>query len=374
MPETDRRPLEIHSIAFRFDGSDVIPLKHHALSDIPPPSIGRPTRLEPDLLELPVDLDLGKPVPTPEYIEGERNEPAAFVMGARPKIQVIFRQLPAYADEALSIGASGNKGGVVERSVTPAFGASGLSDPVEFELASPLPQTVGKLTLSLAWSAGNAGTPDASIPIGSTEHMIYLTVDRPVAPWENETPWVDALDLSCEWGSGATDRDTAAAAITRGLNASPYLRYHGTTTFGASTFFLSSFLMLFRKEAVFHLNCTDCADMIVTLANLLGCDLHQGKVFDLETRRFLKLAGDPADDADWVSCEWNFHEMAWLHGIGPQASVYDGSLQLDTDKNDADTVHVPQLPAKMAFKNYKALLVEDGPCKPASSGSRRAVA
>jgi len=364
--------MAVHSVAFRFAGSGAIPLKHHALSDVPPPSSDRVPGLERELTDLPDDLDLGTPVATPEYVDRERSEPVAYVAGSRPQIRVVFRA-QAGTSETTTIGATGPDGGVSRRSVELRFDPNGLSDSIEFELAASLPLTVGRHALALDWfiARGDAGSPT---PIGSTEHAIYVTAGRPNAPWDTEVAWVDALDLACAWAGGAAGADEAATAITRALNAHPQLRYHGKRTFGPDRFFLSSFLRMLRDGGVVHMNCTDCADAVVALANLLGCDLHAGRVIDLETRRFLRLGGDPANDADWIAFDWDFHELAWRHGVGPRADVYDASLQLDADRNDADEVHVPQLAAQMAFERYRELLVVDGPCKLADASTRRAIA
>ncbi|MGB2983734.1 MAG: hypothetical protein WBC63_07745 [Candidatus Bipolaricaulia bacterium] len=368
-------PFEIHSIELNYAGSEAIPLKRHVFGG-PVPAIPDDVKLAyegstPIPLE---DHDSDTLIPTPEFVKDARSEPAAYVVGTCPRVRVVFRKLPEYAGGVFAIGATGNLGGVRRKRTSVTFQASGLSNPVEFELMWPLPQSVGKPTVSLEWFARSARDSTTPISIGSTDHKVYLTVDRPVEPWANETPWVDALELACEWGAGATTKDTAATAITRGLNGNGYLRYHGVTTFGSATYLLSSFLSLVRTKTVFYLNCTDCADAVVTLANLLGCDLHAGRMFDLRTRKFLELSGDPADDADWVWYDWSYHEIAWLPSIGPQADVYDGCLQLDTDRNDADTIHVPHLPVKMEFSSYRDRLVDRGPCTLASTNLRRDVA
>jgi len=367
-------PFTVHSLEFDYPGNGAIQLQRHRFSVPLPPPAGGPSFGPLDDVAVPTEPARGTPVPSPEFVAGARSEPAAFVMGTRPGVRAVLCRLPGYESGSYEIGAAGSHGDVRIRRVQPVFGTSGLSDPIEFELSNPLPQRVDRLPLSLDWFARRAGSSSVPKAIGSTTHGIYLTVAHPVAPWQETMPWVDALDLACTWAAGSTTTEEVPEAITRAVNGLPNLRYHAAATFGGAIYLLSSFLWLLETGTGFHVNCTDCANTVVTLANLLGCDLVEGRVFDLTTRRFLKLAGDPASDEDWVSYEWNYHELAWLHGMGPRRVVYDGCLQLDTDENDADAVHVPELPATIPFERYRDLLVANGPCALARSPSRRAVA
>jgi len=368
-PEVDPRsamPFEVYSVEFSFPGSGAIPLKHHALSAPTPPSNSYESG------GLLTSFLGGTTVPIPEYITGVRSEPAAFLIVTRPRIRAVFRKLSADAEGSYTIGAVGGFGGLLENPAYLQFPVSELSEPIEFDLAQPLPSGIGRFEFALDWTArGSDGLPR---PIGSTQHTVYTLLDRPVAPWDVETPWIAALDLACEWAAGAMTKDAVAEAITRGLNSHPLLRYHGATTFDWSVYLLSNFLWLLDRGGVFHLNCTDCANAVVTLANLLGCNLYEGRVFDLTTRRFLKLAGNAGVDADWVSYEWNYHEIAWLEGVGPKSCVYDSCLHVDADVNDEDLLRVPRLPVRMPFPEYRDLLVAKGPCAPTRAPTRRPVA
>jgi hypothetical protein len=130
----------------------------------------------------------------------------------------------------------------------------------------------------------------------------------------------------------------------------------------------------------FSLNCTDCADAVATFSNLLGCDLAEGQFFNMVTRKFLTLNGNPSVQTDWVSWSWSYHEICWLGGtIGSNGLIYDGCLQVDMDDNYADTVHVAQHPVKMPFGttgpgDYHYRLVDSGAATPASTTRRRSVA
>jgi len=112
---------------------------------------------------------------------------------------------------------------------------------------------------------------------------------------------------------------------------------------------------------------------------LLGCDLWEGRFFNMVTRKFLTLNGNPNNGADWVSWSWGYHEICWLSAIGIQQAVYDGCLQLDMDNDYNDNVHVAQHPIHMNFgqnapNDYRYRLIESGSGNLENIPRRRAVA
>jgi hypothetical protein len=85
----------------------------------------------------------------------------------------------------------------------------------------------------------------------------------------------------------------------------------------------------------------------------------------MQTRKFLTLNGNPANNADWVPWSWGYHEICWLTQIDQYGKIYDGCLQVDMDDNYADNVHVAQHPIKMRFgmsdlADYRYRLIESG--------------
>jgi hypothetical protein len=256
-----------------------------------------------------------------------------------------------------------------------AFDANGMSGLETFTLVNHKLKTasVGIRTTEWKWQQ-RSGKGKGSLwsTFDTTQHRIYTVLDTPAGPWtqgagnDTQLPWTDALDKACAWAAGATTRDAAAAAITRAVNTQPTQSYTPATLFGFSTYHLSSYLGQLNGGAPFQLNCTDCADAVTTLSNLLGCDLWEGRFFDMQTRKFLTLNGNPAVQADWVTWGWTYHEICWLGGIGQLAPVYDGCLQLDMDDNYGDLVHDPLHPIAMTFgttdpAHYKYRLIESGP-------------
>ena len=161
---------------------------------------------------------------------------------------------------------------------------------------------------------------------GTTQHKIYLVLDMPAGPWNQNTagnnlqlPWTDALDKACFWALGATTKDQCAERVTTAINAQPNQSYTPATMFvdfGTDSYKLSSYLSQLTGGAPFQLNCTDCADAVTTFSNLLGCDLYEGRFFNMVTRTFFTLNGNPTVLTDWVSWTWGYHEICWLHQIG----------------------------------------------------------
>lgn len=359
---------------------------------------------------------IGTLIQAPEWQEGQPSQPATYAvnaLGGVVKIKVNFsdgpnngtlkiRAIDAYMPPPEPSGCMGwlvylilrilhavfgnVLGNVKEKDVV--FNAQGNSGLEEFELVNHrLKQSgVGIHITTWKWQfkEGNQW-----VDFGTTDHKIYLVLDIPAEPWQQQVvsggteniqlPWVDALEVACIWALGATTKEMAAQMITARLNGNPLLSYNPRTMFGSNSYFLSSFLSQLKAGSSFQLNCRDCADAVTSLANLLGGDLWEGVMKTLTTRRILGIGGNPAVDEDWVSWSWGWHEVAWLHAIGVNEKLYDGCLQLDMDDNYNDNIHDPYPPVKMKFghddpNDYRYRLVESGPCTLENIPRRRPVA
>lgn len=277
-------------------------------------------------------------------------------------------------------------GRVRERPIT--FKPDGTSDFETFELDNVLMWgipflglkrgVVGKFDVTWRWQ-WRVGSSGSWKDFENSRHRIYVVLEGPKAPWSQSSgsptawPWADALELACGWAVGASTRTEAATAITQAVNGHPLQSYTPNTTFGFGTYLLTSYINAVNGSAPFILNCTDCADAVTTFSNLLGCDLCEGRFENMVTHRFLKLNGNPSDDADWVSWGWNYHEICFVNQMGENERIFDGCLQLDTDTDYTDTVHIPKLPANMIFHEYRGLLVQSGPATLVPPGKHRAI-
>ncbi len=355
----------------------------------------------------------GGPIVAPEWKEGQTPQPAAYAsaaIGNQVSIKARFsggplngsreiRAIDAYLPPAVPSGCLGwllsliaqilralfgNILGDAQQRVV-AFDGAGNSGLETFVLINHKLKTssVGIHTTTWKWQVKHGRK---WLDFGSTQHKIYLILDLPNGPWDQSSaanntqlPWTDALDKACLWALGAKTKDEAAAKITLAINGQPNQTYTPVTMFGFTPpYQLTSYMNQIDSGLPFSLNCTDCADAVTTFANLLGCDLWEGRFFNMVTRRFLPLNGNPAVDTDWVSWTWGYHEICWLNAIGQYQNIYDGCLQVDMDDNYGDTVHIPRNPIKMQFgmnapDDYRFRLIQSGAGTLENIPRRRAV-
>lgn len=164
----------------------------------------------------------------PEWQTGHSPDPAAYPCGARPRIRVVFNRAGGLTDGAWTIQARGTGGpGVAARQVQLRFDAAGHSEPCELELGAALPASVGSLTVHWDWTATGG---DGPIPLGATDHLIYLVWKLPVESrlWDKSKHpasaprpasvagrWVfePLLRWTCAWAAGRADEKAICDAI-----------------------------------------------------------------------------------------------------------------------------------------------------------------
>jgi hypothetical protein len=242
------------------------------------------------------------------------------------------------------------------------------------------------------------------IDFATSDHRVYVLLELPKAPWQQtpynagntQLPWTDVLDRACMWGFGATSRDAAAAKITAnvyGLGPS-VVQYDcpngGMSWYSGGVFSCAAFLERLTGGIGLgiYVNCSDCATIVSTFANAVGCDLWQSRMgpqtgywFDLN--ELLAIGSNVWQTA----CSWgnfNYHEVAWKDGCTANDPVWDACLQVDGDPDPTSAPHVPLLPVGLRFgtpgsMEYLDRLVAPGSrpnCvpKPATSRTRRTVA
>lgn len=283
----------------------------------------------------------------------------------------------SYLVQLLVNAIAGTIGDVLEKSVS--FNGSGNSALETFTLNSPMFTSNGFVSKHHTVWKWQYKSGNSWVDFDTSEHTIYIVLDMPVAPWvqsgdASQLPWATALEQACTWAVTAKDKDAAAAAITLKVNRVPNVTYTPMTMFGWTDYQLSSYLTHLAGGA-FQMNCTDCADAVTTLSNLLGCNLAEGRFTNMHTRKFLTLSGDPNNAADWVDWGWSYHEICWFNDYSSN-TVWDGCLQLDMSNNPA--VHVAQLPVKMTFNagspdDYKPRLIATGTGALGAAVTRRRV-
>jgi len=205
------------------------------------------------------------------------------------------------------------------------------------------------------------------VDIGESRHTVYVLPFAPVAPWNTlTTPRVDALDLAWEWAGGSRTRDEIAQRITRNVNRLPRVSYDPMTMFGGNgsePFQLTSWLTAMRSGRPFQMNCTDCANAVTSLSNLLGCTLSCGRMNGtINTHTFLPIGGAAAVDSDWIAFNervflaWDYHEICWLDDFTSDR-VWDATLRLDGDPSEDGRLAIDPVNMPWASR-YWPLLVE----------------
>lgn len=179
-------------------------------------------------------------------------------------------------------------------------------------------EAAGKTVWEKKWQTirvGSSGLPIGLIrPFQVTKHRLYVTLDRPSAPWTTaQIPdvskgipvslplWAHALDIACNWAAGAQTKGEVAELITDALydcgrlvyHSSPYYSKLGRKSDAYAGLQLSersnAYIVYFHFNKLIErlkggnglgekVNCFDCALTVATLANMLGCNLRVGKL------------------------------------------------------------------------------------------------
>jgi len=267
---------------------------------------------------------------------------------------------------AVAAGAAGDALGAVKPGGV-TFGMNGTSGFETFELEGSriAERGVGVHDVTWRWQY----RPDAGAPwrdFAESRHRFYAVLDVPKAPWvqadastDTQLPWTDVLEYACRWATGARTADEAATLVTIAVNALG----NGLIEYGCPILAVSQYSMPFFNCTAFlerlrgeigngpYVNCSDCATIVATFANALGCDLWQSKMAGLAPFALnpIRAIGSPT----WqIACGWggfNYHEVAWKGACTASEQIFDACLYVDGDANPALAPHTPLLPANIPF-------------------------
>jgi hypothetical protein len=200
----------------------------------------------------------------------------------------------------------------------------------------------------------------------NSAHRIYTVLRVPTSPWqqspyddaETQLPWVDVLDRACDWATGAQNPDVAAALVTLRVNELGA----GVLSYGSSAHYTDdrhvdcqAFLDLLRGNQGNggYVNCDDCAAVVSTFANAIGCQLSLMSIEPVNAS-FIGLnpiikIGIP----DWQPTDFDYHVVASEGGCGEDDEVFDACLQVDGDDDPAPHTapdnHIALLPTNLRF-------------------------
>jgi hypothetical protein len=212
-----------------------------------------------------------------------------------------------------------------------------------------------------------------------TKHRIYTVLKEPVMPWkqspypDTQNPWTDVLDFSCVWARRTNSLDAAAAAITKNVNL-PTGEFEYDNDKGACHYSTGDAIdrdhILGDAPDVFYctqyierlnggwgmgkwVNCTDCASIVLTFSNAVGCELWESKMGN----NFNLNEVMPIGSSIWskpFSGTFSFHEVAWKGSAELNDKIFDACLKVNGKEKDATrrpdaTYRTSSLPLNMPF-------------------------
>jgi hypothetical protein len=341
----------------------------------------------------------------PEWIRSDPQSDAAYAINpTRGKTITIRAQLrrsgsspPRVEVRAVDPNVTANVlGEVAPRPVT--FSAGGLSAFETFALRDVRLAAFGVGVFPVTWRWQQRLDPHQPwLDFAETSHRIFALVSVPQSPWEQEPfvpsntqiPWTDVLEYACRWATTARTLDDAAARVTQAVfDLGGEVVEYGCPILGATQYsfpFFNCTEFLERLRGGFgrgrYVNCTDCATIVSTFANALGCRLWQS-IMAGPAPFALNPIVTIGDNAWRTACNWGaftYHEVAWKGACTSADSVFDACLLIDGDPNPAAASHQPLLVANMPFGapgGYRDRLAAPTPsgrpfCIPQPSGRRR---
>jgi hypothetical protein len=297
-------------------------------------------------------------------VRAVRPPPPPFPDALRLQLSVLALTQPLLAQALLLqwqatwrslFGGAGLLGEVAARSVT--FGEDGETGFETFDLSGPLlwSRGVGTEVVSWQWQF-RRGPGEAWSDFVRTSHRIYTVLRTPTEPWQQQPfeptnlqlPWTDILAFACRWAASAFTVRRAATRVTEQvfelgnghlvygcpINALPVYTVPSSSPFLPPLFNCTAFLDLLKGgfgRGPF-VNCSDCAAIVSTFANALGCDLWQSKMLTpgvpFLLNPILAIGG-----SQWsVPCgvpTFIFHEVAWTEECTSGDDVFDACLKVD---------------------------------------------
>lgn len=269
---------------------------------------------------------------------------------------------------------------------------NGKSDPqyVEVNLNHHQLASGGIQRQDVEWSWSYLPPGGSWTPMATTSHRIYALLDAPTGPWQQapatgentQLPWTDVLDYACEWAKGKTTATDAASSITAKVNESIKLKYEVVDGKGAYTmrdgrtlerlFDCTRFIDFLKtgKGNGAVVNCSDCAAMVTTFANSVGCNLFASRMGPTSEPGFKCNMIQAIGYTNWayplpkIGGRFGYHEVAWS---GPGTSnykepVFDACLKVDGGNNPWDWTN-PSSPSHSAMlpANVKFTVLEEVP-------------
>jgi hypothetical protein len=267
---------------------------------------------------------------------------------------------------------------------------------------------VGVHPLNWWWQYQRSDSPDW-VTFALSQHIIFTVLTTPTLPWQQDDyplntqlPWVEVLNAACIWARGTVSPERAAARVTEAVfQLGPEIIEYNCPNLGApaytspdwdaglDTFNCTAFLE--RLNGGYgrgvYVNCSDCAAIVSTFANSLGCDLWQSRMGML-SQGFTINPILAIGSQQWTQpCGWwpgfGMHEVAWTGACSDDNAVFDACLAFDIDYDPARPPFASHLPTNMRFgragdgdyRDHLARLAsrDDCPSQPSTRQRRRVI-
>lgn len=301
------------------------------------------------------------------YARRDRRAPEIRLKLRSPDLSVDRADIQALADEGNVLG------NVSPTSVS--FDETGSSKEVIISFPhSTLGKGVQCNTVKWEWQF-RKNEKESWVPFQTTQHRVYCVFNQPTEPWDTTPLSEEVLKYACAWAKGAQEEVAAATAITDAvfnLGIQKRVTYACGATYAFDQFNSEGFLEFLGNGIgpSQSLNCDDCATIVSTFGNILGCDLYQSEMRGFFETNFVRLIGDPR----WVYTGFDRHAVAWKDECEINNPLYDACLQIDADGHPNQRDHEARQPANLRFgtddsdeNEYKFCLVSATtahPCNP----------
>ena len=306
------------------------------------------------------------------YIRSDRSAPEIRIKLSCPDLSLERAEIRAIADKANVLG------NVPARWIS--FDGSGKTNEITLNFpSSTLEEGVQCNTVSWEWQYRRKDNEDW-VPFQTTQHRVYCIFADPTCPWDT-TFSEEVAKQACNWAKGAKGEADAATNITQAVFGLGQGRvsYAAGPTYAKDRFNYVAFLDFLHNgigESQ-SLNCDDCATIVSTFGNILGCDLQQSEMAGYFQTNFIRLIGAQ----DWLLTTFDRHAVAWKDPCDINATLYDACLQIDSDRCPSKPGYQALQPTNLRFgsgepaeNEYKFCLVSrttSRPCNPIPSLKQR---
>ena len=293
------------------------------------------------------------------------NEPFCYTTNRAVTVKARFEASGFITSAVIRATCAGAAGSLSSLMPTNVVFSNGVSSPEYFEFAMKK-RTLNCIDRSLggmlSWTADSVNGQSGCDMNDSGPHLVYTILGEPKPPWDNAYPnqknaWTNALELVCNWAGGASAWEDSAAVITRHINESGVFVYD--TANGVPNYFRGSVCYLTKcidriNGAVGlgkEVNCVDCANFVVSLANVTGCELYSSRMkSSFKTNPYTAIGC-----SSWTAPSWGwrfrFHQVAWTESCGDSDMIFDACLRVDGSGAPNTTPRIEKLPVKMQFSD-----------------------